>query len=84
MESRRLRATVSEEAYAISARVLAEEFRSDTVANAYRISERLRARGRVAEVTAEPDGVVVRLPLGDAPEQEFERAADDLLEAASW
>lgn len=83
MALKRLRAEVSEEAYGIFARVEAAEYRSDTVATGYQITERLRERGRRCCLEVEDD-VIVRIPLGDAPDSEFDMAADDMLEAASW
>lgn len=85
MGPKRLRAVVSEEAYGVSARVVSGTgFRSDAVAFGYRITERLRSRGRECHFEADGGDVVVRIPLGDAPDSEFDVAADDLLEAASW
>jgi hypothetical protein len=86
MMAGRLRADVSEEAYGIVARVRTEsEFRSDRYADGFRIGERLRARGRSALLQEESGDVVVRISLGDsATDDDFARAAEDVLEAASW
>ena len=83
MALKRLHAEVGEEPYGIFARVEASEYRSDTVAAGYQITERLRERGRSCCLEVETD-VIVRIPLGDAPEKAFDEAADDMLEAASW
>lgn len=88
MGQKRLRAVVVEEAYAVVARIVPEEpesFRSDEVAAAMRISEVLRARGRRPEMVTADEGVFVSVFLGDeAEEAEYEEAAGELLEAASW
>ncbi len=85
MSYRKLRAMVVEEAYGLCASVhQSGEYRSDAIADGMRISDNLRSRGRDAELISSDGGVVVRLFLGDAPEESFEEAAYDLLEAASW
>ena len=82
MASERIR--VGEEAYGVVARVEGE-YRSDRVIGAMRLHQRLREKGRDSEVVEEDDGAVsVRVHLGDAPESDFEEAAGDLMEAASW
>lgn len=82
MTSERVR--VGEEAYGVVARIEGE-YRSDRVMGAMRLHQRLRAKGRDSEVVEEEDGAVsVRVHLGDAPESDFEEAAGEILEAASW
>lgn len=86
MADKRLRAVVTEETYGVHARIDATgvEYRSDEIAIAMRISERLRDLGRRSEIASGADGTVVQLALGDAPERDFEEAAGEMLEAASW
>ena len=78
-----LRAMIYEEAYAVVARVVGFEFRSDRLAEGFRIANEMRAHGREVEVLEEEGSVSVRVLLGDAPETSFAVAAFDLEEVAS-
>jgi len=86
MAEKRLRAVVSEEAYAVCARVSPGEdgYRSDEIATGIAISENLRARGFRPQLDLEDQPVTVRIPLGDAEDEAFEEAAGNLLEAVTW
>jgi hypothetical protein len=82
-----IKAVVGEEEYGVVATIPPdpEDLHSDRIAAGIRISMVMRARGREASVVPEDDGAIsVRVPLGDAPESEYDAVASELLEATSW
>lgn len=83
------RAVVFEGAYEVTARFAAQDDNGEVVPKfdrlvyAESVAARLRACGRACEIVQDDAGVLVSVPIGDAPDEEFDTVAGLMIEALS-